>query len=64
MISLNIYLNSKMLSLAIYAGYEGGDIAEKKHNNDCYLYNPHESSKKNILLFIFISHSSFNKLID
>lgn len=25
------YLNKKILSLVIYAGYEDGDIAEKKH---------------------------------
>lgn len=28
----SVYLNNKMLSFMIYAGYEGGDIAGKMHN--------------------------------
>lgn len=28
---MHIYSNNKMLSLVIYAGYEGGDFAEKMH---------------------------------
>lgn len=33
MVFLNTkYLNNKMLSLEIHAGYEGGNIAEKIHN--------------------------------
>lgn len=42
------YLNKKILSLVIYAGYEDGDIAEKIHFfcNDSYLHNQYESLKK------------------
>lgn len=68
------YLNNKMLSMVIHAGYVGGEIAEKIHNpryvhffcNDRYLGKPHESSKskKEYYCLFMCLHLSLNKLID
>lgn len=53
--------------LVIHAGYEGGDIAEKKNNprffcNDRYHHDPHESLKRH--LSVYILALSFNKEIN
>lgn len=46
--------------LVIHAGYEGGDIAEKKNNprflcNDRYHHDPHESLKRTFVCLYFSS---------
>lgn len=66
-----IYLNNKMLSFVIYAGYESHDFAEKEINpvlfffyNERYLRNPHESSNK---VFYFLNRSfdqQLSKLVE
>lgn len=33
---IHVYLNNEILSLVIHAGYEGGNIAEKLHNQRVY----------------------------
>lgn len=53
------FLNNKMLSLLIHAGYEGRDIAEKIHNffhNGPYLHNPLKASKISIYIFVVINY--------
>lgn len=62
-LKVQAHLNNKMFSFVIYAGFKGGDIAEKKQCSICifvcsnynwYIHISHASSKKAFNVFVYI----------